>query len=172
MSRKTEWIEQLPRALDELRRFPAPVIDRAVLEKVLRIGRRTAIRLMHRFGGFQAGRTFLVDRLGLLEQLDRIHRGEDAVAETERRARLAAELDKIRRLTPGRSVRIDPAAGARDRLLADLPAGIRLQPGELRIGFSGAADLLRQLFELSQAITNDYARFQAAVGEAAPGTDV
>ena len=60
-------MQQLPAALDELRRFPAPVLDRAALEKLLRVERRTAIRLLHRFGGFQAGKTFLVDRLQLIE---------------------------------------------------------------------------------------------------------
>ena len=45
MPRKAEWTEELPSALEELRRFPAAGIDRAILEKVLRIGRRTAIML-------------------------------------------------------------------------------------------------------------------------------
>jgi hypothetical protein len=50
--------------------------------------------------------------------------------------------------------------------MRDLPAGIHLQPGELRIEFFGAEDLLRQLFELSQAMVNDYGRFQEAVEDA------
>jgi hypothetical protein len=56
-------IQRLPAALDELRRFPAPVVDRTIVEKVLRIHRRTAIRLLHRCGGLQAGKTFLIGRL-------------------------------------------------------------------------------------------------------------
>jgi len=47
--------------------------------------------------------------------------------------------------------------------MKDLPAGIHLKPGELRIEFYGAEDLLRHLFELSQAMVNDFGRFQAAV---------
>jgi hypothetical protein len=58
MPRKSEWIEQLPDALDELRAFPAPVVDRAILEKLLRVRRRTAIRIMNRFADFRAGRRF------------------------------------------------------------------------------------------------------------------
>jgi hypothetical protein len=161
--RKSEWIEQLPSALEELRGFPAPVIDRAILEKVLRIGRRTAIRLMNRFGGFQSGKTFLIDREKLIAKLEEIDRGDDATAERDRRARLSDELEKTRRLAPGRKVRIDTVADVRDRVLADLPAGIHLRPGELRIEFFGAEDLLRHLFELSQAMVNDFGRFQAAV---------
>ena len=43
---------------------------------------------------------------------------------------------------------------------------IHLQPGELRIEFYGAEDLLRHLFELSQAMVNDFARFQSAIESA------
>jgi hypothetical protein len=67
--RKPEWIEQLPFALEELRLFPAPVIDRAI-EKVLRIERRTAIRILNRFGGFQSGKTFLIGREKLIAKLE------------------------------------------------------------------------------------------------------
>ena len=170
MPRKAEWTEGLPSALEELRRFPAAVIDRAILEKVLRIGRRTAIRLMNRFGGFQSGKTFLIDREKLIAKLEEVARSEDVTAESDRRARLSDELEKSRRLAPGRKVRIDTAADVRDRQMKDLPAGIHLQPGELRIEFFGAEDLLRHLYELSQAMVNDFGRFQAAVEDSAgPG---
>lgn len=109
MPRKFEWTEQLPAALEELRAFPALVVDRAILEKVLRIERRTAIRLMHRFGGFRTGKTFLIDRLQLIEQIEQLDRGDDVTFERDRRARLADELEKTRRLAPGRKVRIDAA---------------------------------------------------------------
>jgi hypothetical protein len=58
------------------------------------------------------------------------------------------------------------APDVRDRMMKDLPAGIHLQPGELRIEFFGAEDLLRHLFELSQAMVNDFARFQSAIESA------
>jgi hypothetical protein len=163
--RKAEWTEQLPFALEELRRFPAPVIDRSILEKVLRVQRRTAIRLLHRFGGFQSGKTFLIDRLQLIAKLEDVDGGDDVTAERDRRTRLADELEKTRRLAPGRKVRINTADDVRDRVMHDLPAGIHLRPGELRIEFFGAEDLLRHLYELSQAMVNDFGRFQAAVGE-------
>ena len=60
------------------------------------------------------------------------------------------------------------APDVRDRRMKDLPAGIHLQPGELRIEFFGAEDLLRHLFELSQAMVNDFGRFQAAVEGSTP----
>ena len=160
MPRRIEWLEQLPSALEELRQFPAPVIDRAILERVLRIHRRVAIRLMHRFGGFQSGKTFLIDRLQLIEQLERVSRGEEVSFERDRRTRLVGQLTEARRLASGRHVQIDTANDVRDRVLADLPAGIHLKAGELRIEFVGAEDLLRHLYELSQAIVNDYDHFR------------
>lgn len=168
MPRKSEWTEQLPAALEELRRFPASVVDRAILEKVLRIERRTAIRLLHRFGGFQTGKTFLIDRLQLIEQLEQLDCGDDATIERDRRTRLADELEKTRRLAPGRKVKIEVPVEVLDRRMKDLPAGIHLKPGELRIEFFGAEDLLRHLFELSQAMVNDFARFQSAIEEDVP----
>jgi hypothetical protein len=73
------------------------------------------------------------------------------------------QLTEARRLARGRKVRIDTAVHVRDRVLKDLPVGIHLKPGELRIEFRGAEDLLRHLYELSQAIVNDHERFQKAV---------
>ena len=163
MPRKAEWMQRVPQALDELRSFPAPVIDRAILETVLRVRRRVAIRLMNRLGGFQAGKTFLIDRHQLIDRLEHLARGEDFAVERNRRAQLADELERSRRLAPGRKVRIDTVADVRERILKDLPAGVHLKPGELRIEFFGAEDLLRHLFELSQAMVNDYGRFQEAV---------
>jgi hypothetical protein len=54
---------------------------------------------------------------------------------------------------------IPAASDAHERMVEDLPVGIHLQSGELRIEFHGTEDLLRHLFELSQVILNDYKRF-------------
>ena len=168
MPRKPEWLQQLPAALDALLRFPAPVVDRAALEKLLRVERRTAIRLLHRFGGFQAGKTFLVDRVELIAALEKVAAGDQASEERERHTRLADSLDRARLLAPGRKVRIEAASDVRHRVLKELPAGIHLAPGRLTIDFFGAEDLLRHLFELSQAMANDFESFEAAVGEMRP----
>ena len=77
--------------------------------------------------------------------------------------RLLDDLEEARRLAPARKVRISAAQDVRDRVFANLPAGIHLTPGELKIEFFGTEDLLRHLFELSQAIANDYQAFQQIV---------
>ena len=47
----------------------------------------------------------------------------------------------------------------------DLSGDIALKPGELRIEFYGAEDLAAKLFELSQAMANDWQAFARAVEE-------
>ena len=47
--------------------------------------------------------------------------------------------------------------------LTDLPAGMHLEPGELRIKLNGAEELLRRLYELSQASANDYKKLRSVV---------
>lgn len=160
MPAKSQWIPRLPEILGLLTALPSPVLDRSVIEELFGVGRRRAILLLHEFGGFQSGQTFFLDRLALIRQLEEIREGGAFRAERERRNRLAADLERTRQLAPGRKVRIAAADDVRDRRLADLPQGIHLKPGELRVEFFGTEDLLRHLFELSQAILNDYRRFQ------------
>ena len=161
----SQWMQRIPEILGLLTSLPSPVIDRSVVEDLFGVGRRRAIFLLHEFGGFQSGQTFFVDRLALIRQLEGIRDGEAFRAERDRRNRLAEDLERTRQLAPGRKVKIAAAEDVRDRRLADLPTGIHLKPGELRIEFFGTEDLLRHLFELSQAILNDYKRFQEIVEE-------
>lgn len=114
---------------------------------------------MHRFGGYQSGRTFLIDRASLLSRLEEIERGADFGQESVRKTRLVEELDRTSRALPGRKVRIQASPDVINRRLADLPA-VSLRPGELKIEYHGTEDLLRNLLELAMAIQNDYARFE------------
>jgi dephospho-CoA kinase len=163
MPRQAEWFQELPAALEALEQLTTPVIDRATLERLLRIHRRTAIRLMQRFGGYQAGKTFLISRPTLIRQLKRVAASGAYSIETARRERFSAELERTRGLSFARTVRIDAAPEIRERLLKELPIGIHLKPGELRIEFSDAEDLLRRLYELSQAMVYDFTRFRDLV---------
>ena len=160
MPRKPEWLQNITSAIEELHRFPAPVIDRATFEKLLRIQRRQAIRLMHRFGGYQAGRTFLVGRLELLQQLKAIQQGETHQVEMQRRQRLEAGL------RPRKTIPVAPEVW--ERKLTELPLGTRLRPGILEIEFQNASQLLERLFELAQSIHNDYEQFEALISHFVP----
>ena len=163
MPRQAEWLQQIPGALQALEKITTPVIDRAMLETLLRVHRRGAIRLMHRFGGYQAGRTFLIDRPALMRQLERIAASEPYRYEAQRRERLGSQLAEIRRDLVRRRITIATAPDVAYRELDGLPATIRLAPGKLEITCSDAQDLLRQLMELAQAIANDFDKFETRV---------
>jgi hypothetical protein len=124
--------------------------------------RRQAIALLHRFGGYQAGRTFLVDRRLLIEHLRRLADGEEFQWENRRKERLGDAIDRLRRYQTAACVRIPVQSEVFSRKLADLSPGVALEAGHLHIAFSGTEDLLGKLFELSQAASNDFDRFRAA----------
>ncbi len=129
-----------------------PVIDRAVVERVFGLGRRQAIQLMHRFGGHQAGRTFLIDRKRLVDALDQIAATGECGQEQARHEKLTAALAKVQNGRRAQEVRIE--------------APPNMEPG--RLEFSGCEDLPAKLFALAQAAANDYATFQTATDGTAP----
>jgi hypothetical protein len=102
MPRQSEWLLQLPAIRSELEALSVPVVDRAVFEKVFRVRRRRAIQLMHRFGGFQSGKTFWIERGALLRELEALESGDAFSSERRRREWLSSELDRVRQYARGR----------------------------------------------------------------------
>lgn len=127
---------------------------------------------MHHFGGFQAGRTFLIDRGSLLLKLQQIEERGEFGLERARKERLGAELERAQKLLPGRQVKIPVEAGMLSRRMIDLPEGIVVTTGHLHINFRTTEELLQRLFELSQAILNDYDKFEAICTVASMSSDV
>ena len=83
-----------------------PVLDRAVMQSVFGLRRRQAIELMHRFGGYQAGRTFLVERTRLIAELEKVVAGEEYQREVARLEKLASTVAKFQHAQRAREVRI------------------------------------------------------------------
>jgi len=160
MPAKARWLLRVPEILAELAALDVPVVDRAVCERLFRLRRRRAIDLIRTFGGYQAGRTFLVDRPKLVAQLERIRDSADFQMEWRRKERLAERLDAIRRLQTGARVAITVTPETLSQRLPDLPPGVRLSPGALHIQFQSPGELLSKLFALAQAIANDYETFE------------
>jgi hypothetical protein len=160
MPAKAQWLLRVPEILAELAMLDVPVVDRAVCERLFRLRRRRAIDLMRGFGGYQAGRTFLLDRPKLVAQLEQIRDSPDFKMEWRRKARLGERLDAIRRLQAGARVAIAVEPETLSQRLPDLPEGVGLSPGALHIQFQSSEELLRKLFALAQAIANDYEAFE------------
>ena len=70
-------------------------------------------------------------------------------------------LEKLRRHRAAAAVRIPVEAAAAEPSVAGLPEGICLQAGSLHVDFRGAEDLLRKLYELARAVSNDFEAFKA-----------
>jgi hypothetical protein len=153
MPRRPQWFLQVPQALAALAEFPAPVVDRSGLEGLLGVGRRDAIRLMHRLGGYQSGGAFLIVKEDLRRALEAIAHGDTWQWEVRRREKVAKRLSEIRQEWAGRQVLI-PAAQE------GLPDTIRLAPQRLEVTFEDALDLLGQLLRLTQAMSSDYESFE------------
>ncbi len=162
MPANPSWLLHLPEIIEQLELFKVPVVDRAIVQMVFGLGRRQAIEFLHRFGGYQAGKTFLIDRQLLIEGLRRLMAGENFQNEIRRKERLEETIEQLRRSQAGACVRIPVHPEMRRCEVAGLSAGIALEAGHLHIKFSGTEDLLTKLYELSQAAANDFDRFRAA----------
>jgi hypothetical protein len=160
MPAKAQWLLRVPEILEELSALDVPVVDRAVCERLFRLRRRRAIDLIRGFGGYQAGRTFLIDRPKLAAQLELIRDSPDFKMEWQRKERLAERLDVMRRLQAGARVAIPVERQVLSQRLPDLPEGVGLGAGELHIRFESPEELLSKLFALAQAIANDYEAFE------------
>src|ERR1035437_6647777 len=112
MPAKPEWLLRLPEIRAELEHLDVPVVDRAGIEHLFGLRRRRAIELMHQFGGYQAGRTFLLDRTRLLEALVGVESREDYSVEKRRRERLGDVVEASREHLIAMRVRIPVRAAA------------------------------------------------------------
>ncbi len=160
MPAKAQWLLRVPEILAEMSALDDPIVDSAVCESLFGVRRRRAIDLIRYFGGYQAGRTFLIDRPKLIAQLEQIRDSPDFKMEWHRKERLAERLESIRRLQTGARVAIAVEPQILRRRLPDLPAGVGLSPGALHIQFESSEELLGKLFALAQAIANDYEAFE------------
>ena len=160
MPAKPEWLLRLPEIRAELEHLDVPVVDRAGIEHIFGLRRRRAIELMHQFGGYRAGRTFLVDRARLLEALQSLESREDYAAEKRRRERLGDVVEASREHLIAMRVRIPVRAAVARASLDRLAPGVILLPGLLSIEFRHPVELLEKLYGLAQAITHDFEKFE------------
>ena len=160
MPAKPEWLLRLPEIRAELEHLGVPVVDRAGIERIFGLRRRRAIELMHQFGGYQAGRTFLLDRTRLLEALEAVESREDYSVEKRRRERLGDVVEASREHLISMRVRIPVRATAARASLDRLAPGVLLLPGVLSIEFQRPIELLEKLYWLSQAIAHDFEKFE------------
>jgi hypothetical protein len=160
------WIDKVNKITEKVEASAAPVFDRAAIEELFGVRRRQAIVLMHRMGGYQAGKTFLVDRKALLRFLRDPLREVCAEVETRRFSSVLETLGRAKEELHLRRVPVPATARVFKVEFSGLPEGIDFEPGELRIRFEHPHELLEKLFALSQALANDYETFERAWAKA------
>ncbi len=160
MPAQPRWLLHLPEIIENLCALEAPVVDRAAVETLFGLRRRQAINLMHSFGGYEIGKTALIERCVLITRLREIAAGERFRFEQRRRERLARRLDELRRYRQAAAVtiRAEPPAAPDP----GLPPGVRLEAGRLIIDFGSVEDLLAKLYGIAQAAAQDFTHFETA----------
>ena len=162
MPAQPSWYLRLPDILNELRTPGAPpFLDRPAIERLFRVSRRQAIRLLGAADGYQVGKTFLVERESLTAYLERIETSGVSGQARARKERVISALNEIANHAAAQRVQIRTDLRALRRDAADLPGGIELVgPGKLQISYTGAEDLLARIVDLASAATNDFAAFR------------
>lgn len=168
MPAQPTWFQRLDDILSELRALGNDYLDRQGVEKVFGVRERRARQLMAGLPALQIGNAVAVSRNALIERLETTAAGDCFQWEAARRARVADSLESLRKRAAARRVQIAAAPDVRNRVAKNLGAGIELQRGELRIRFDGARDLASKLFELSQAMANDWEEFEQTLTASAP----
>ena len=156
----------LPRIIEELRLLQVPVLDRAAIEKLFGLKRRQAIQLLHRFGGYQAGRTFLVDRQELVEQLEAIRDGETFRYEQRRRRRLVVEIESVRKYLQAAAVKIPLRPQARYQIATGCPRTSTSSPASSASSSTASRTCSRNSSSSPTVRRNDFVRFRNAVESA------
>ena len=150
MPKPVDWTPLVPAALAALRQMTAPVVDRTTLETLLKIQRRTAIRLLHQLGGQQLGKTLLIPREQLIRELE-------AYLPRDAAAMPAYTASQIRRLhREAESFRFPDVRASERRTVERLPAAVQIELGRLTIEVADLRDLCAQLWVLLETCKDDW----------------
>lgn len=134
-------------------------LDRRAVEKLFGLGERRARELMSGLPCLQVGNAAAVERPALIQKLERAAETQVFGREKVRRERVEGELAELRRQARARRVEL-PARAVREGSAMSLSSAIRLAPGELIVRFDSPKDLAAKLFELSQAMIQDWEAFE------------
>lgn len=159
------YIHRLDTGLAALAAGGSEWVDRRTVEEALGVSKWTAWRILKRCGAEEGpGGSLVCRREELVRRLEGLRRDGVYAPEIERRQRVERYLDEIARFSTQKHAEIarnDAANAILSSGIATLPPGVDLQPGELRIEFSGSADFLRKLGAVVYALQNEYDRITA-----------
>jgi hypothetical protein len=159
MPAKPAWLLRVPEIIGEVRCLQAPIVDRAMLERMFGVRRRRAIDLMQSVGGYQCGRTYLVNREDLLGWLEKVQAEPRFQSEQTRKQKLTGQLNELHQHRAAARVRIPVLPDAGRMRLPSMPPGITITPGKLSVLFTTTEELLARLYAFSQLVSDDFDAF-------------
>jgi hypothetical protein len=161
---KPIWYSRIHQVIQALEALPRPFVDRATVEFLLGVGRRRAQQILAPCVTGRVGANGLADRHALIAHLRRIAHSDSRYYEQRRRQNVAAklaELEKERREQP--RLLVEAPTQFLNQELANLPPGVRLEPGRIVVEFTSPQYALAKLLALAMAIGNDFERFERQV---------
>jgi hypothetical protein len=156
------WVHRLEDTLPLIASLPHELIDRRTLEELLGVGKWTAWRILRRCGAEEGpGGALVCSRDRLVQRLRAIQQDGRCAPEIARRQRTERYLDGMLEYATRKHKEIARETAATALVssrFGDLPAGVDLQPRELRITFSGTNDFLQKFGAVVFALKNDFER--------------
>ena len=163
MPDKPIWAGHLDEVVRQLRELPDPWVERATLERLLRIGRRRAQQILAPCVGRQIGANGVADREVIIAHLHRLAAGEAAHYERQRRLRLARQIEALQQ-ERRTAVLVEAPTGIVNQQLENLPAGVSVTPGRISVEFKSTREALEKLLALAMAVGNDPLLFERMAG--------
>jgi hypothetical protein len=164
MPDKPLWYQRVPSILATLESSRVPILDRLSVERLFLLSRRQAIRVLAAAGGYQLGRTFVVERERLISWLRGIHATGQVTWACQRRERVLRVLREEAGSLPLRRVEVAVPRPSAIPGLDRLPEGVTLEPRRLVIEFHAPVELLEKMVALTQALAADFDEFAGQSG--------
>jgi len=107
----------------------------------------------------------VADRDALIAHLEHLAGGEAGYYERRRRLRVARVIAELRQAWEQQPrLLVETPASSAHRRISDLPAGVRIAPGEITVRFETVPEALERLLAVALAIGNDLEYFEQLVG--------
>ena len=161
MPPKPRWFAALPSVSEALATFPRPLVERSDVERLLGVGRRRAQQILEGCATGRVGSSFVTTPQALSAWLNSQAPGDEAHYERRRRMKVARLLADLQRdWTESPRVPVEAPVLVVNNRLGDLPPGVDLSAGEVRVRFRTAEEGLSKLLALAMAIGNDFEAFE------------
>jgi hypothetical protein len=156
---------RLPAIRSAVAALDSPALDRAMIEELFGLSRRSAVSLMASLGKPEPGKAMLVRRTRLLATLDGLLATRPVQGEIARKRELREKLAALEREARPRTTPITPPPADPIGPAQAWPAGITLEaPGVLTLRFSSAEELLGAVLALAEDAAGNYEGFLSRLG--------